>query len=268
MAQSLFELLGLVGPPPDLAPGQDAPFLPPANTWEGAAADPLKTLANLIMGAVDPWNQPKGLNTGSIGGMLGAALPLVKVGRAVKGLAAEAEAASRNATLRGYHGSGSRLDVLRGDRAGVAYIAETPDIARDYAGSNGFMHSVRTPRGTPLDLGENPYGFSKLKSAVTSEPAMAAVEQHARPDADGVRHGVYAALRDPVVIDDLRASGYDVVRFADDHGPTSKPIVWALLNPSKANVSALPDVPSLRESRKHVVNAFKDRASMTEFPNR
>lgn len=74
--------------PPPTQP-VNAPFSPPASSWAEVQADPLKALANLVMGAVDPWGQPKGMNAGSLGGLLGAALPLLKAGKLAEAVAAE-----------------------------------------------------------------------------------------------------------------------------------------------------------------------------------
>ena len=82
------DLLSLIKPNDPGGP-INAPFLPPTATWEDAKRDPIKTLADLIIGAVDPWNQPKGLNAGSLGGLLGAMVPLLKAGKLAEAMAAE-----------------------------------------------------------------------------------------------------------------------------------------------------------------------------------
>jgi len=132
----------------------DAPYLPPTDSWEGVKRDPLKALADLIIGAVDPWNQPKGLNAGSLGGMLGAALPLMKVGQAVKAMAAEKAAAQEGITA--YHGSPHDFDRFSTARIGTGegaqayghglYFAENEGVARSYRN----QLSARTAGGHEL----------------------------------------------------------------------------------------------------------------------
>jgi len=151
--KSLFELLG-VTPPPGPGGPMDAPYLPPTDSWEGVKRDPLKALADLIIGAVDPWNQPKGMNAGSVGGMMGAALPLMKVGQAVKAMAAEKAAAQEGITA--YHGSPHDFDRFSTARIGTGegaqayghglYFAENEGVARSYRN----QLSARTAGGHEL----------------------------------------------------------------------------------------------------------------------
>lgn len=101
--------------PPPSQPAT-APYLPPAASWAEVQSDPLKALANLVMGAVDPWGQPKGMNTGSVGGLLGAALPLASLARGAKaGAAAQGARLTRDEAVAAglWHpiGEGKRLSV-------------------------------------------------------------------------------------------------------------------------------------------------------------
>lgn len=126
----------------------NAPFAPPASSWAEVQADPLKALANLVMGAVDPWGQPKGMNTGSIGGLLGAALPLASLARGAEaGIAARGTQAARGAEeaapgIRAYHGSPHDFDKFALEKIGTGegaqayghglYFAENPQVAGEY----------------------------------------------------------------------------------------------------------------------------------------
>lgn len=126
----------------------NAPFSPPASSWAEVQADPLKALANLVMGAVDPWGQPKGMNTGSIGGLLGAALPLASLARGAEaGMAARGTQAARGAEeaapgIRAYHGSPHDFDKFALEKIGTGegaqayghglYFAENEGVARSY----------------------------------------------------------------------------------------------------------------------------------------
>lgn len=140
----------------------NAPFAPPASSWAEVQADPLKALANLVMGAVDPWGQPKGMNTGSIGGLLGAALPLASLARGAEaGVAARGTQAARGAEeaapgIRAYHGSPHDFDKFALEKIGTGegaqayghglYFAENEGVARNYRNTL----SARTAGGHEL----------------------------------------------------------------------------------------------------------------------
>jgi hypothetical protein len=145
------DLLSLIKPNDPGGP-INAPFLPPTATWADAKSDPVKTLADLIIGAVDPWNQPKGMNAGSIGALLGAALPLLKVGKLAEAVAAEKAGAQSAEGITAYHGSPHDFDKFSLSKIGTGegaqayghglYFAENEGVARNYrdalGGRNAF----------------------------------------------------------------------------------------------------------------------------------
>ena len=164
IVQALRALTGRTLFPQAPPPSQpvNAPFSPPASSWAEVQADPLKALANLVMGAVDPWGQPKGMNTGSIGGLLGAALPLASLARGAEaGVAARGTQAARGAEeaapgIRAYHGSPHDFDNFALEKIGTGegaqayghglYFAENEGVARNYRNAL----SARTAGGHEL----------------------------------------------------------------------------------------------------------------------
>lgn len=132
--------------PPPTQP-VNAPFSPPASSWSEVQADPLKALANLVMGAVDPWGQPKGLNTGSIGGLLGAALPLATL---VKGERAVGAMPKSNSWFHGTSaesglGHGDWFDPSLGNFESTVWLTGSKDHARQFAQSRAALDEAPSP---------------------------------------------------------------------------------------------------------------------------
>jgi len=190
----------------------------------------LESLVDGLTGALGfPIN---GSKASTLGELAMAAMPLIGGVKALRGAKmAATEATAARQPIRAFHGSPHDFDKIRGDKAGVAYVA----FVRDIAGSYGPVRKVQVRTKNPLELGSNPYDYDGLIDAVDDD-AAAIVRKYAHPDENGTTHGLHTALRDPQVIASLRSRGYDAVKFADDHGPNVKPMVMAVLDPSLISI--------------------------------
>lgn len=142
-----------------------------------------------------------------------------------------------------YHGTNQTFSQFKPSAEGAIYLTDDPAIAADYG---KHIKPLYVAAQRVLDLGTDPYDFTDLihqVNRVDSELGDRIARVAVSHGPEGGARGVYAALRDPEVIDALKRRGFDGVRFADDHGPNQKPIVLAVFSGDQLRSAAVTATP-------------------------